>query len=207
MDNKKVWEKAQKWEAWWHGTCVNEYGEEEKQLVYASRMGLQRFHDGRSPYNFDMEGKTILDMGGGATSLLLKCLNVKGTVVDPLPLPEWVKLRYKEAGIEFINEPAESGIMNTNGGDKIDEVWIYNCLQHTEDPKLIIENAKKSGKLIRIFEWIDTATNEGHPHSLKESELNEWLGGEGKVEVLNLPTLRGKCYYGIFPTENYGKNN
>ena len=84
-----------------------------------------------------------------------------------------------------------------------DEVWLYNVLQHTQDPEKIIRNAQRAGRIIRIFEWIETriSINEGHPHSFTEQQLNEWLGGEGKVETLNgQANCWGKCYYGIFPT-------
>ena len=184
------------WEQDWWGTCQNTYGEETKQLLYARKMGLEFFHNGKSPYNIDMKGASVLDVGGGPVSLLLKCTNCKGKVVDPLPCPGWVYMRYMDAGIAFEVQVAEE--MLELGWD---EVWIYNVLQHVKDPQKVIENAKGAGNLIRIFEWIDTPTNEGHPHSLSEAKLNEWLGGEGKVEQLNGQNeCFGKAYYGIFPT-------
>lgn len=186
---------AQDWESEWWGTCQNTYGEEEKQLVYARKMGLEFFHDGKSPYNIDMKNKRVLDIGGGPSSLLLKCVNLYGKVIDPLRFPPWVYMRYDRVGIAWAVMGAEN---ITESG--YDEVWIYNVLQHTENPQKVIGNARKAGKLIRIFEWIDTVSNEGHPHILTAAKLNEWLGGEGKVETLNLPTLKGKCYYGVFPT-------
>ena len=80
----KGWQEAQRWELGWWGDCTNTYGEEEKQLLYASRMGLKSFHNGKSPYNFDLDGMSILDIGGGPVSLLLKCINFrKAKVVDP----------------------------------------------------------------------------------------------------------------------------
>ena len=191
-----IWSEAQKWEGSWWGTCQNTYGEEEKQLLYANRMGLQNFHNGKSPYNFDLQGKSVIDIGGGPCSILIKCVNVVGTVIDPLPLPEWVSERYKLADIKYIRGEGEVCLVNTG---HFDEVWIYNVLQHTSDPEAIIKNAKKYGKIIRIFEWVDTVSNEGHPHILTENKLNEWLGGEGKVEMLNgQANCSGRCYYGIF---------
>lgn len=184
------------WEQEWWGTCQNTYGEETKQLLYAEKMGLEFFHDGKSPYNIDMKGASVLDVGGGPASLLLKCVNVEGKVVDPLNMPFWVCQRYVLANITWEAIPAED--MNESGWD---EVWIYNVLQHVENPQKVIKNARKAGKLIRIFEWVDTLTNVGHPHSLTEEGLNSWLSGEGKVEELTgQNTCKGKCYYGIFPT-------
>jgi hypothetical protein len=188
------WKEAQSWEAGWWDNCVNTYGEEEKQIVYARKMGLRFFHNTKSPYNIDMGGRSVIDIGGGPVSLLLKCTGfVRATVVDPLDVPHWVVLRYEEAGIMFEQVAAEK-----IEGKGYDEAWIYNCLQHTANPKRIIDNALKAAKIVRIFEWIETHVNEGHPHSFTASQLDQWLGGEGKTELLKYPTLRGKCYYGIF---------
>ena len=193
------WNDAQEWERQWWGSCQNTYGEEEKQLLYANRMGLRPHHDGRSPYNFDLNGRSVLDIGGGPVSLLLKCTNyAEAFVADPCEYPEWVDMRYKAAGIEYGRIPGES--IRVTG---YDEVWLYNVLQHTKDPERIIRNAQRAGRIIRIFEWIETriSINEGHPHSFTEAQFNDWLGGEGKVETLNgQANCWGKCYYGIFPT-------
>lgn len=191
-----IWEKAQEWEKSWWGNCVNTTGEEKKQLLYARKMGLQFFHNGKSPYNIDMQGKSVLDVGGGPCSLLLKCVNVVGSVYDPLKVPQWVRDRYTAAGIGFYNQKAEM-MVNFNN----DEIWIYNVLQHVENPESVARNAQKAAKLIRLFEWIDTPTNIGHPHSLSEGKLNEWLGGYGKVEQIDgEANCWGRAYYGIFPT-------
>lgn len=191
------WKKAQSWEKDWWNLCLNTFGEEEKQLLYASRMGLTRFHDGKSPYNFDLGGISVIDIGGGPCSLLLKCVNFReAAVIDPLPIPKWVIARYEAAGIACLPISGE-GIT----GIAVDECWIYNTLQHVKIPQHVIIAAQKAAKLIRLFEWIDTPMNEGHPHSLSEGQLNEWLGGEGKVEQLTgQANCWGTCYYGIFPT-------
>jgi 2-polyprenyl-3-methyl-5-hydroxy-6-metoxy-1,4-benzoquinol methylase len=206
---KVDWNKAQEYELNWHSTCANSLYEEEKQIVYAEKMGLIRTPTPKTPYNFDLNGASIIDIGGGAYSLLLKCVNYgKATVVDPLmdKFPSWVKERYKSVGI------------NTNGikGEELDisddslvdfeiydECWIYNVLEHCESPKKIIENAKNHGKIIRIFEWLDTPFSVGHPQTLREEELNEWLGGEGKTEILKRGSAKGKAFWGIFKGRYY----
>lgn len=187
------WQQAQRWEDSWWDTRINSLYEELKQLTYASKMGLVRSPSAKTPYRFDLKGLKVLDIGGGPESLLLKCVNVKGKVVDPLSQPKWVLERYKLAKIEYEQKKAEE---ITEKG--YDEVWIYNCLQHCENPKKIIENAKKAGKLIRLFEWIDTPANEGHINTLTESKLDKWLNGLGKVEFMNQPPAIGKAYYGVF---------
>jgi hypothetical protein len=96
------WEHVhQDFEKNWWGTCQNTYGEETKQLEYAPKMGLNLQHDSQGPY-VDMQGKTVLDMGGGPVSFLLKCRNLgKGVVVDPCEYPKWTLERYKEVKIDF----------------------------------------------------------------------------------------------------------
>jgi hypothetical protein len=171
-----------------------------KQLKYAEKMGLKFFHNTKSPYNIDMEGKSVLDIGGGPVSMLLKCENVKeGVVVDPCDYPDWVMGRYQIAGITFVKSRGEDITLP----QVFDEVWIYNVLQHCEDVQKVIENAKKCSKVIRIFEWVDNGISLGHPNNLTELDLNKWLGGEGKVEWLNEFNLKGKCYHGIFRGDKY----
>lgn len=195
-----TWQSAQAWEKEWWEKCQNTLGEELKQMVYADRMGLTRSPNEKTPYRFDMDGKSVLDIGGGPSSLLLKCVNAQGKVIDPIKFPPWVYQRYKAVGIRYSIQKAE----DLDGNESFDECWIYNVLQHTENPARIIRNARTAAKLIRIFEWIDMRPCPGHPQILTREKLDEWLDGEGKVEdkiagIAEVDCL-GKGYYGIFPT-------
>jgi len=169
--------------------------EEEKQIIYAKKMGLKLVGNEKTPYEFNLDGVSILDIGGGPISLLLKCTNFgRAVVADPINYPAWVQDRYQSAGIGFWNIKGE----DIRSDSEFDEVWIYNVLQHVEDPQTVVMNAKRAGKLIRIFEWLNTPISNGHLHSLQEDLLDTWLGGDGKVETLkNRPTI-GTAYYGIF---------
>ena len=195
------WKQDQKFEKDWWSNCANTFGEELKQTVYAKKMGLVAEWDyGHYPV-YDMKGISVVDVGGGPVSMLLKCKNVKGVVVDPCDYPKWVNERYITSGIKFIQCPAEE--FETN---KIyDEAWIMNCLQHTMDPEKIIKNMRSYSKVIRIFEWIDEPISEGHPQLLTEEKLNKWLCGQGKVEMLNESGCHGKAYYSVVPGNHYEK--
>ena len=174
----------------------NAWGEEQKQRRYAECMGLTELSNSQFSFYYDLGGKSVLDIGGGPVSLLLKCIHYRSsTVIDPLSYPEWIKARYENAGISYVRVRGED-VISTG----YDEVWIYNVLQHVIDPGLIIENAKRAGKIIRIFEWLEIGQAPGHPHNLLEDQMNEWLGGEGKV---NADVPRGKEYYGIFKGYDY----
>ena len=179
------------------GTCVNTYGEETKQLVYAKRMKLSSYHDGRSPFNFDMRGKKVIDIGGGPVSLLLKCTGLsKGTIVDPLNFPLWIYNRYELAGLTSLPLRGEDALPRRMG--HFDEAWIYNVLQHTDNPKLVIQNARGLADTVRLFEWIDLPPHPGHPHELKKELLDEWLGKTGQTEWINEAGCTGHAYYGVF---------
>ena len=194
-----AWNEAQKWEAEWHGTCQNSYGEETKQLVYAERIGLKLYSDAYSGFNFDGGNKTFLDVGGGPYSLLLKFRNLKrGVVADPCLYPAWVYQRYQAAGIETWNVPGEKLDLTD-----FDEVLMYNVLQHTQEPELVVRNALRAGKILRVFEWLDTDLNVGHLHVLTQNNLDRWLGGIGKVETINDRGCCGKCYAGVFKGAGY----
>jgi len=191
------WEDDQEFERQWWGSCENTFTEETKQLTYAYKMGLQCYSNAGKWPCYNLEGKNIIDIGGGPVSLLLKCENRGRTlVVDPCKYPAWIWSRYWETGIGYSILQGEK--LSAPVDFECDEVWIYNVLQHTQDPELIIQNAKSLSPVIRIFEWIDIPAHLGHPQELKEENLNKWLDGEGTTEQLNENGCNGLSYYGVF---------
>ena len=176
------------------GDCCNTHQEERKQYVYADHMRIEREH-----YSFIVRRRNIIDIGGGPVSMLLKCQDLGvGAIVDPLKYPTWTQDRYRSKNIHVLN----------HGGETLDEtgwheVWIYNCLQHVQDPKKIIENAKRAAPVLRIFEWIDLPAHPGHPQELKADKLDKWIGGRGNVSRMTDVGVFGtlsQAYYGVFST-------
>ena len=209
LELQKETDDKYKFESDYWGNCTNTLNEELKQFLYAEGLNLTR----TDAYGFRVGGKKILDIGGGPVSLLLKCKDHgKSKVVDPIGYPQWTIDRYASNNINYEKKRGED-ITETG----FDEVWIYNCLQHVDDPIKIIENAKKAAPILRIFEWLDIPVHDGHPHELKEEKLNEWIGQKGNVswvKVEKLPHLGheyftftgpkqyGKCYFGTFEHKN-----
>lgn len=189
-------QETQEWERQWWGECANTFGEEAKQITYANRMGLvNEPREGKWPV-YDLAGKSVLDLGGGPVSMLLKTVGGNHlTVVDPCPYPNWVKRRYEHAGIAQHVEPAET----FRSDDRFDEAWCYNVLQHVVDPEAVIETAKTHARVLRIFEWILTETNVGHPHSLHADDLNRWIDCFGQVGYVDENGAVGLAYWGCFP--------
>lgn len=189
------WQEHQAWESAWWSTCTNTFCEETKQITYAHRMGLINTPQGEFWPVYDMGGKSVLDLGGGPVSMLLKTINTHWlTVVDPGDYPRWVAERYGSAAIDYVREPAEE--YRTNA--VYDECWIYNVLQHVIDPGKVLENAQKYARLLRIFEWTNVPPCPGHPHMLEREWLDETLGGKGSVDLLNENGCHGIAYYGVF---------
>ena len=177
-------------EANYWGNCCNTFDEEQKHFVYGHFMGLTLEH-----YRIVTPKIRILDVGGGPVSMLLKTTELEeGLVVDPLRYPYWTVLRY---GMKNISVKVKSGEDMTERG--WDEVWLYNCLQHTIDPERIIQNCLKAAKVFRVFEWLDIHPHEGHPHMLTESAMNDWIGQKGQtVKLDNVRGCTGNAYYGVF---------
>ena len=200
-DHDDQWHDAQHDEKGWWDTCANTYWEETKQFVYARLMGIMFQADERGPYFIDLHDKDILDIGGGPVSLLLKASkNSRRTVADPCDYPAWVGERYKAQGIDY-NQIKGEDVDTITKDVKYDEVWIYNCLQHVDDPEKIIQNAKnalKSGGVLRIFEWINMPTNTAHPHSLTKESLDAWIGQSGGTASLSESGCFGEVYFGAF---------
>jgi hypothetical protein len=173
-------------------TCVNTFDEDQKHYVYARLLGIPQVH-----YSFDAGNKRILDIGGGPTSMLLKCVNlVEGKVCDPIDYPLWTKLRYKAHNIQVDVIRGED--IEESGWD---EVWVYNCLQHVDDVEELLFRAKKAGKLLRIFEWIDVPPHEGHPQFLTKQYLDWIIKMPGNTTTLAEQGCYGTAYYGVFPCE------
>lgn len=116
-------------------------------------------------------GLSVVDIGGGPFSMLYgypergRC-----AVVDPLPIPQDCVDRYRQGGIEFLQLPAEV-YMREYSGPKFDEAWIYNCLQHVQDPIAILSAVPKCAKVLRICEPMETIVEMYHPHSFGVDEF------------------------------------
>ena len=175
------------------GDCCNTFDEDQKHYVYAKYMGLTR-----NGYSFDATGKSIIDIGGGPTSILLKTINLgtRATVIDPLKYPDWTYARYAAKGITPIIMRGEDLILKHFAGG-YDEAWIYNCLQHTDDPEMIIKNALNASDTLRIFEWVEIPPHDGNPIELTKEKLDSWIGSEGSVVQLAESGCYGKAYFNI----------
>jgi hypothetical protein len=197
-----TWEKAQNLESDWWGDCRFAYQEEVKQETYAQFMGLTQTHFA-GKMGYDVVGRSIVDIGGGPASILLKAVHLKaGKVIDPIRFPDWVEKRYNHMNIERMYCAGED--IPVAMPHAWDEAWVYNCLQHVKSPEAVLENAKLLSKTVRIFEWISSHVDESHPHSLSKDRLDKALGCDGKTLFLSHDVYRGcqgLAYFAVAPVK------
>ncbi len=202
------WSTAQEHEAGYWGNCNGAvaWGEFVKHEMDARELGL--FSDyGDECNELNMQGKSVLDIGGGPVSMTLRCYNAGQLVVaDPCNYPRCVERRYDRHGINRLRAAGED--LDTcflSDGTLFDEVWMYNLLQHVKDPEKIVQNAlarvSPTGCL-RMFEWLYVPTDVCHPHTLTPEGLLNWAHGSTIVRIA-LPRLvehgcNANAFIGIF---------
>lgn len=179
----------------WKLLGVNTFTEENKQLkIYTPRLKFTT-----DPWHFvDFQNKSVIDIGSGPTSLLLKAKNLKkGYVIDPLmdKFPQWILDRYNFTKLTPISATGEDFKQEADMG------LIYNVLQHVVDPQKLIENVKKQVKEIRVFEWINVPSDDKHPHVLTAENLDKWFGTKGIVENITEENSFTECWYSIIKYE------
>jgi glycosyltransferase involved in cell wall biosynthesis len=175
------WVEAQDFERhWWGLDWAPNWDEElKKQEGYFRLMGF--------PTDKDFGSKTILDVGCGPVSVLQRSKHGPARGVDPLAVADHTLKRYADADVEFLNIKAEDMPVDKT----FDEVWMYNCLQHTADPHAILGKIALMGRQVRIFEWIDLGVCPGHPQNLTEEMFWKHFGTKGwERPIWNTGTLR-----------------
>lgn len=209
-----TWKGAQQWEHEWWGLDWNTKWDDEirKQAKYFKLLDF--------PDDYDFGEKTVLDIGCGPISMLQRSLHGFSRGVDPLPVSEETVRRYADAHIDFLNIKAEEmpapgyAPIPTTAGSSLagtslepltfDEIWMYNCLQHVDDPHEILRRliaCAHPGTVVRIFEWIDLGICPGHPQNLTEEMFEKhFADGNWRSETWNVGFLRG---FGGTATEKY----
>ena len=151
-------------------------------------------------YEYDFKDKVIVQVGAGPRGSILSTNGnfKRGVVIEPL-IDRWpadIREDYEKVGIEIIDEPYENLDIELD----IDETWFFNVVQHVFDPKEQLELAKKTSKVIRVFEPIGTGTDTAHPHYITKETFTDVLGDFG--QIFEGGTESGffscDCYYGTW---------
>lgn len=151
-------------------------------------------------YENDFNDKVIVQVGAGPRGSITSTNGnfKRGVVVEPL-IDRWpadIREDYEKIGIEIVSDPYENLDIELD----IDETWFFNVVQHVFDPKEQLELAKKTSKVIRVFEPIGTGTDTAHPHYITKETFTDVLGDFG--QIFKGGTEDGffscDCYYGTW---------
>ncbi len=192
MINNKQWLKAQAAERRYHTQPFNiglkNYAESYRQ--YLEHLGL----------SFDCHGKTILEIGPADYPALTYCYNyAKGYIIEPMPSSILQELIANKP-LVHIAKPAE----DIDWGNEIpdmDEVWLFNVLQHVKDPKFIIEQSMIYAQRVCFFEPINCGTSDCHLWSFSLEYFKMYFGNHvkhypGNPKAVNFHTH--ECAYGVW---------
>ena len=149
-------------------------------------------------YKKDFKDKVIVQVGAGPRGSILSTEGnfKRGLIVEPL-IDRWpsnIREDYEKVGIEIIAAPYE----DLDIDEKVDETWFFNVVQHVFDPKEQLELAKKTSKVVRVFESIGSVTDTAHPHYITKETFTDVLGDFGQIYKGGTePGFHGAdCYYG-----------
>jgi hypothetical protein len=151
-------------------------------------------------YEQDFKDKVIVEVGAGPRGSILHTKGnfKRGVVVEPL-MDRWpadIRNDYEKIGVEIIVGAYEDLEID----EQVDETWFFNVVQHVIDPQKQLEIAKKTSKVIRVFESINSAVDTAHPHLITKETFTEVLGDFG--EIFKGGTEAGfhsaDCYYGTW---------
>lgn len=142
------------------------------------------------PFDADLNGKTIAEIGPGNIPALHFCKNLGKMcwLFEPIVTGFLAKASQNE-NIALVPEPAENCNIPA-----VDEVWLFNVLSHVIDPVMLIDDAKKAGKTVLFFDRIYIPGEPIDTHTIHHFDLNffkEHFVGEAKVIMIGGQTY---CY-------------
>jgi hypothetical protein len=185
--NKERWDIAQKEEKLHHT-------HENLEEAIIKWKDIYDFYFRYLNIDFDLKNKTILEIGPARISALLYCDNYQHSfIVEPTEYEDTTKL-YSEKPISFIRE-----IYENCESPKVDEIWLFNVLQHVVDPDEFIEKCKKNTKVIKFFEPINTPIETHHPHSFTFDDYTKYFGVSTKLYNGSTEKYHtADCVYGVY---------
>jgi hypothetical protein len=191
------WVEAQKYERNWWLTSSDQHAWEQSKADLVA--GFIRIDQG-SPNH------SIIDIGSGPFSILQRVSVKSGTALDPIDFGP-LEAGYHRCGIRRLIKRAED-LSEADG--HWDEAWIYNCLQHVENPEAVLDATRVVADLVRIFEWVNLEPYPGHLHKLTPERLRNgfqtWKAHLECTGKLNSSGLCGEFFVGIWEKDRLSGN-
>ncbi|KKS77420.1 MAG: hypothetical protein UV51_C0007G0018 [Candidatus Woesebacteria bacterium GW2011_GWC1_42_9] len=147
--------------------------------------------------DFHQPNKTILEIGCSDYPALFYCDSYKnGYIIEPQQ-NDILKTLCATQGIVIL-----PGVAEDVPFPEVDEVWIFNLLQHVMDPALIISKSKAASRIIRFFEPINCKPLDiGHLHDFDLDYFNSSFSGCAKHYPSNPNAEKfhaHECAYGVW---------
>lgn len=188
---KETWERAQIKEQKLNTPIDFEIGDNHFKKVYGYYFDFLEL-------DFDLQGRSIIEIGPANFPALRYCNNIGASYIIEPTVTQHLKDCVEGRKISIIGLPAEE--VNF---PMVDEIWLFNILQHTINPDLIIEKCKKSAKAIRFFEPIEAGIDECHLHEFTlgyfRSHFGDWVY-HYPAQRKNENFHQNQCAYGVYYT-------
>ena len=182
------WQKAQISEKTYHIYINDEESYNNYKLAYSYYFKYLNI-------DLNLNNKSIIEIGPAKWSALLYCNNYNQSyVVEPIKYDN-IEKYYDNKNISFIYDCYENCI-----SPKVDEIWLFNLMQHVKDPDLLIKKAKLNCDTIRFFEPIDLPTDIAHPFTFSLNDYIRYFGDCVKVyNSIGEPNFhQATCVYGVY---------
>lgn len=161
------WEEAQKAER------------EQHKMGYAE--GIVHYAESYNQYfkhvqlGKDLHGLHVIEIGPADFPALYFCENYNGVIVEPMP-SDHLRTICENKGIRLIVEPFEVSEIVLEPAQTV-EVWLFNVMQHVQDPDVFIARCKMLADRIRFFEPINQPITTYHPHTFTKEDFEKWFPG------------------------------
>lgn len=183
----------------WNAAQVSEF---KYNTPESYEHGLEHFRRGYAFYrafldiDYKLNGKRIIEIGCANYSAITYCINEgQSMVIEPL-VSEHLRRNTSGRNIMLNGASAENITF-----PEVDEVWLFNVLQHVINPDTIIEKAKAAAKVIRFFEPIEAGTDTMHLHNF-DLEYFKRHFGECVKYYPSFREIEGfhshQCAYGVW---------
>lgn len=184
------WQQAQKAEREFHDKRtleekINEYGS-----FYATTMCLLEMQD--------LQISDALEVGCADIPALYFQDAPDCAICEPMPSPDLDEICASRDIVLY-----RCKFEDMDDELRFSEIWLFNVMQHVQDPEKFIAKAKRIGRTIRFFEPIDWPIEMYHPFSYTIDDYKRWFGD--CVQFYKGGSIKGfheaNCAYGVWRAE------
>lgn len=153
----------------------------------------------------DLNKKYVIEIGCADVPALMFCTNYNHSIIiEPMPSSVLREL-IDDLPICLYDKPVEDLILTgVSEGNRADELWLFNVLQHVIDIEAFVDKCKSWSKVIRFFEPVDQPISDCHPHAPTQADFKRWFGDsaklyEGNPKAVNFHTA--VCCFGVWRSD------